>query len=101
MPRTPVRAASSVSAAVRSSFHAVPYRKSGMEACWFGIASLCHERARSHDCEYNVSVNQAQTVGGRYETPALHSYSRIGFTVCAGKESRDFGRERSPAARAQ
>src|SRR5579871_5839608 len=32
MPRNPVRSASSVKAALRSSFHAVPYKKGGMRA---------------------------------------------------------------------
>src|SRR5579863_1435370 len=42
MPRNPVRSASSVSAGVRSSFHAVPYRKSGTDGRAAVIALFLH-----------------------------------------------------------
>src|SRR6267142_2434583 len=43
MPRKPILSASSVRACVRSSFQAVPYRKSGTGASRVGIARFCHE----------------------------------------------------------
>src|SRR5947199_10410552 len=43
MPRKPILRASSVRACVRSSFQAVPYRKSGTGASPTAIARFCHE----------------------------------------------------------
>src|SRR5882762_3753636 len=108
MPRKPILSASSVRACVRSSFQAVPYRKSGTGANRVGIARFCHEtpltttaRGRTvttHDpltevdmahrnfkvLDSDIHIIEPPDLWQRYIDPAFRDRAPVGLTEDVG-----------------
>src|SRR5216117_2870102 len=127
MPRKPILRASSVRACVRSSFQAVPYRKSGTGASRVGIARFCHETpltttargrtvtmqrphrrwAMAHRTfkvlDSDIHIIEPPDLWQRYIDPAFKDRAPIGLTEDAGDlrlahDGKPWGRPSTPIA---